>query len=227
MDNININDYKQFVTAERLARMEDVIGKRTRHLSIVMENLYDPGNTSAVIRSCDAFGIQDMHIIEIDNKFKVNRKITQGAHNWINLYKYSSSKQAIDNLHQNGYKVYFADPKPEYPSIDELPLTEKTAIIFGQEKPGIREETKKLADGGFRIPLYGFVESFNVSVACALSLFGLTSRIRKKPPEEFLLTKDEKEKIFTHWLVKNTAAGNVIKKLHKEKDFLLNEPFLI
>jgi tRNA (guanosine-2'-O-)-methyltransferase len=227
MSKMHPENFLEYITPERLKRMRAILEERTRYLTIVMENLYDPRNTSAVIRSAEAYGFQDFHIVELDNPFQVSRRVSQGAHSWVNLYKYKSSKQAIDNLHKNGYKVYFADPRPQYPDLDELPLDQKTALIFGQEKQGITPETRELADGGFRIPLYGFVESFNVSVACAISISHLSYRLRKAPPQSFFLSPGEKEKIFQHWLIKNTLIGNILKKNGHYRKYALNEPYLI
>lgn len=222
-----IENLIQYITPERYAKICGVLENRTYHLTAVMENFYDPHNISAVIRSCDAFGIQNVHVIELDHKYYISRKVSRGTHNWVNIYKYHSSKECIQTLQKQGYKVYFADPRPEYPMIEDLPLDHKAAIIFGQEKDGITEETKQYADGGFRIPIYGFVESYNVSVSCALSLYSLTSRLHSSQKPEFFLSEVEKDQLLKHWLVKNTTVGNVLKKIGKHKDFVINAPYLI
>lgn len=227
MEDFPFEKLIEYISPERLERMQAVLAERTRHLTVVMENLFDPGNISAAIRSCDAFGLQDMHVIELDNPFYISRRITQGAHKWVNIYKYDSSKAAIDKLHQGGYKVYFADPRPEYPTLEELPLEEKTAIIFGQEKPGITDYTRTHADGGFRIPMYGFVESFNVSVTCALCLHTLSGRLRSDPPPGLYLSDQEQQAQFDHWLVQNTLIGRIVKKLNRQGQYLLPAPNLI
>lgn len=226
MKKVQIEDLLQFITENRLERMQTVLSQRTRYLTVVLENIYNPHNASAVLRSCEAFGVQDVHAIEISNKFEISRRVSQGSHNWLNLYRYNSSKQAVDNLHKKGYKVYFADPRPDYPDLANLPIDNKVALVFGQEKLGITDEMKEIADGGFRIPLYGFVESFNVSVACAISISQVTARIREAKPKSLLLTKEEQDALLNHWVIKNTLAGNVLKKNGRENEFLLKEDFL-
>ncbi len=221
----NIKELQYFITPERLTKMKQVINERTRYLTMVMENLYDPGNTSAVIRTCDAFGIQDMHIIELDNEFHTCTKVTQGAHKWVSLHKYNSTKKAVTGLKEKGYKIYFADPRPEYPSLDELPLDDKVAIVFGQEKRGITNEMKELADGGFRIPLYGFVESFNVSVSCALTIYELIKRLRKEKKDNFHISLKEKKEIFNHWLIKNTSIGKTLDSTKQFNCFNIDDNF--
>jgi len=216
----------EYVSPERYSKISSVLENRTNHISVVMENFYDPHNVSAVIRTCDAFGIQNAHVIELDNKFHVSKRVCRGTENWVNIYKYQSSLEAIQNLKKTGYKVYFADPRQEYPMIEDLPLDDKAAIIFGQEKRGITDETKKYADGGFRIPIYGFVESFNVSVSCALSIYSLTSRLHQSGDRKYFLNETEKEKLLKHWLIKNTSIGNTLRKIGKEKEFLMSEPYL-
>jgi len=222
-----IENLIQYISPQRYEKMCAVLANRTYHLTAVMENFYDPHNISAVIRSCDAFGIQNVHVIELDHKYYISRKVSRGTHNWINIYKYQSSRECIQHLQKQGYKVYFADPRPEYPMIEDLPLDHKAAIIFGQEKNGIRDETKHYADGGFRIPIYGFVESYNVSVSCALSLFSLTSRLHKEPRQDFFLTEPEKDRLLKHWLVKNTSVGKMVKKIGKHLEYVINDPYLI
>ena len=227
LGKIDINKLTQFITPERLNKINIVLHERTRYLTIIMENLYDPHNTSAVIRSCEAYGLQDFHIIELENKFQLSRRVSQGSHNWVNLYKYQSSKTAITHLQKKGYKIYFADPREEYPNLDELDLSSPTALVFGQEKQGITEETKKFADGAFRIPMYGFVESFNVSVTCAIAISHLSYRLRKNPPENFHLSTEEKDLLFHYWLAKNTLIGNVLKRNNVYQDYLIKDEYLI
>ncbi len=217
----------QYITSRRYQKILSVLNQRTRFLTVVMENFYDPRNASAILRSCDAFGIQDAHIIELDNPHYVSKRVCRGSQFWVNRYRYSSVPECISHLKNLGYQVLFADPDPVFPSIEEVSLTTKTAVVFGQEKTGITSETKALAHGGFKIPLYGFVESFNVSVACALTLSHLNTRLRVNPPQNFFLSETEKENLLNHWLVQNTFIGNSLKNSEKSKKFLLNEPYLI
>lgn len=216
-----------YITPRRYEKILSVLNQRTRFLTVVMENFYDPRNASAILRSCDAFGLQDAHIIELNNPHYISKRVCKGSQFWVNRYRYSSVQGCLSHLKNLGYQVLFADPDPAFPSIEEISLTTKTAVIFGQEKAGITSETKALAHGGFKIPLYGFVESFNVSVACALTLSHLNTKLRAHPPKDFFLSKKEKEVLLNHWLAKNTFISKSLKRTGKMKDFLLKEPYLI
>lgn len=227
MEKNEIRQLSSYITEGRYEKILSALNCRTRYLTVVMENFYDPRNASAVLRSCDAFGLQDAHVIELDNRHFISRRVCRGSQFWVNRYAYPSSEESVAHLKNQGYRVVFADPRPEYPALEDLPLDQKTAVVFGQEKRGITPEMKELSDGGFRIPNYGFVESFNVSVACALTLSHLITRLRKDPPANFFLSEEEKEKLLDHWLAKNTLIGNVLKKSGRLEEFLLNEPYLM
>jgi len=223
----DIKDFIPYITEERYQKMQEILNQRTRYITMVMENLYDPHNISAVIRTSEAFGLQNLHVIELDHKYHTSRRVCRGSDHWVNLYKYKNQQAAVDNLHKQGYKVYFADPRPDYPALDELPLDHKLALVMGQEKRGISPEMKEIADGGFRLPLYGFVESFNVSVASALTISNLVWRLRKNPPKGFFLSDEEKEKQMVHWIARNTLAANALMKNGMQGKYLLKEEFLI
>jgi tRNA (guanosine-2'-O-)-methyltransferase len=193
----------EVMTIERFSKMIRNINLRSDYITVIAENFYNPGNVSALIRTIDALGFKDIHVLQYENKFEVNRKIAKGAEKWVVINKHSNLEKCFANLKEKGYKIYYADPSPDNPSIFDLPLDNKTAILFGQEKPGVTEEAKKISDGGFRIPLYGFVESFNVSVSVAITL----STLRKKLEEQkidFLLSKEEKRKLLDRWIKKHT-----------------------
>lgn len=158
------------VTEARLARMNAVIARRTRSLVPVLEDLLDPHNGAAVMRSSDAFGCHEMHIIEDEHKFAVSHPVTRGTHRWLELHKHDSTTSCIKHLREHGYKVFIAamggEHSPE--SIAEVP---RAAIVFGNEHKGISDEMRAAADGAYAIPMVGFVESLNVSVASAISLY--------------------------------------------------------
>jgi tRNA (guanosine-2'-O-)-methyltransferase len=153
----------------RRQRIDDVVAQRTRTLAIAIEGLHDPHNTAAVIRSADAFGIQDRHVVEGTSRFASSRKVTQGAHKWVDISFWSTAEVFAARMREQGRQVLVADMAGSVP-VDELEIDQPTVIVFGNEAEGISEPMRELADGAFRIPMRGFSESFNVSVAAAISL---------------------------------------------------------
>jgi tRNA (guanosine-2'-O-)-methyltransferase len=172
-----------FISEHKKNLFEQVIRNRTRYLTVVVEDLYQPHNISAVLRSCDCFGIQDVHIIENKNRFEVNPDISLGSSKWLTISKYDSGKDSISNavkfLRTHGYRIVAATPHDNNKLPDELQLESKTALIFGTELEGLSEIALKNADELIKIPMYGFTESFNISVSVALILFALSERLRK------------------------------------------------
>ena len=155
------------VTPERLKRINGVISRRNKNLTTVMENIYDRGNTSAVMRSAEAFGFHQFHqIIEIDN-FKESKRVTQGADKWLLQNKWNNTTDCIQNLKSQGYKIVVTHLEGGIP-IDQISFTEPVALCFGNEKNGASSTLTKLADEKTYIPMQGFVQSFNISVAAAL-----------------------------------------------------------
>jgi tRNA (guanosine-2'-O-)-methyltransferase len=225
--NFAIPNFLEYITEERKNKIIKVLSQRTRFLTVLMENFFDPRNIAAVIRTCDAFGIQDLHVLELDHPFFISRRVSKGADNWLNIYKYNQTELAVSEMRKKGYQLFYADPDPSHPNLDELDLSRKTALVFGQEKNGISPQMIKLCDGGFRIPLHGFVDSFNVSVACALTLHHCTNRLLKNPPPDYHIPSGDKEILLQHWLARNTLAGNLLRKIKQQKKYLLQEPYLI
>ena len=163
----------QFVTARKLQRFEDVLARRTRALSVVLEDLYQGHNASACLRSADCFGIQDIHIVESRNTFKVKRDIARGAGQWTTIVKHASTEECYAALRSNGYQILATSPYARENDLHELCIDQKSAIVFGCEFEGLSETAIDQADRRFRIPMDGFTESFNISVAAAITLHTL------------------------------------------------------
>lgn len=178
------NYLKEYMTEERAALFDKVASERTRHVTCVVENIYQPHNASAVLRSCDCFGVQDVHIIENDNDWEVNKGVSLGASKWLTINRYnegaSNTKSCLQGLKKKGYKIAATTPHKDDYTISDLPLDEPVALVFGTEVSGITQDVKDEADLFVRIPMYGFTESFNISVAAALSLYELTKRLREE-----------------------------------------------
>jgi len=218
------NEYNQrlleylsgFVTEARMNRFNSVIKNRTRHITIALENIYQPHNASAVLRSCDCFGIQDIHIIENEFKYEVNDEIALGSSKWLTLIRHNSGENntlaCIRQLKAEGYRIIATTPHKNDCTIEDLPVDSKLALFFGTELKGISSEVTENADGFVKIPMFGFTESFNISVSAALSLYELTSRLRKSNTN-WQLSENENTGIRLSWL-KNTIKDAVL--LEKE-----------
>jgi tRNA (guanosine-2'-O-)-methyltransferase len=211
-----------FVTENRLKRFDEVIEKRLNHLQIVVEDLYQGHNASAVIRSCDCFGVQYVHFIEGRNTLKVNEEIALGAGSWVSVQKYkaheNNSAACLRGLKEKGFRIVATTPHTNDCTIDQLPVDKKLALVFGTEKEGITDEVKALADEFVSIPMYGFTESFNISVSAALCMYELTTRIRSEVKNCYL-NEDEKTEVLYTWLCNSIDKSDlIIKKYFEKKD---------
>lgn len=199
----------QFITPHKLQKFDELIRLRTRYLTLVLEDIYQPHNASAVLRSCDCFGIQDVHIIENLNKYEVNPDVALGSSKWLTLIKYNHTENntlsCLNSLKQKGYRIIATTPHENDHTPETLPLDQPTALVFGTEMHGLTREALDLADGFIRIPMFGFTESFNISVSAAILLYALTSRIRQ-PEIPWQLSHEEQLEIGIQW------AKNVVKK---------------
>ncbi|MGE3635083.1 MAG: TrmH family RNA methyltransferase, partial [Sandaracinaceae bacterium] len=158
------------VTPQRLARMQSVLARRSRALVPVLEDLADPHNGAAVLRSADAFGCQTVHAIEARHELLVSHRVSRGTHRWIEIVRHKSADSAYAHLKAQGYRVYIAamdgDVTPE-----DLCTVPRAAVVFGNEHSGASAAARAIADGTYAIPMVGFVESLNVSVASAITLY--------------------------------------------------------
>lgn len=185
-----------FLTDSRKSRFDEVIRHRMRHLTVVLENVYQSHNTSAVLRSADCLGIQDVHIIENNNNYQINPDVALGASKWLSIRRYNGEKNntpsAYKWLKNNGYAVFATTPHTQSCTLEDLPVNRPLALVFGTEKQGLTDWAIENADGWVRIPMVGFTESFNISVSAALCMHYLADKIRKNipgweiPPKELL-----------------------------------------
>ena len=196
----------QYITPHKRAAIERVLSQRTRFFTVVLEDIFKPHNASAVLRTCDCFGIQDIHLIEKTDTYKINPFVTRGASQWVDLHKYFSPEgSAVDAcfeaLHQKGYKIYGTSPVADSQSIHELPLLpdQKIALVFGNEHEGISEEVKSKVDGLVHIPMRGFTESFNVSVSASIFLFELIKLASAFESPNFHISEEERAELRLRW----------------------------
>jgi tRNA (guanosine-2'-O-)-methyltransferase len=203
------------VTDERWERFNSVIGNRTKHLTVVLEDIYQSHNISAVLRSCECFGVQDVHIIEQRNAFEVNSQIDLGSSKWLTIHKHNSTK-CLTSLKQKGYRIIATSPNVDDCSLYDLNIDNKTALVFGTELNGLSDEAYSLADGFMKIPMFGFTESFNISVTVALSLHYLTDILRKSEVK-WQLSEHEKNDILLEWLKESVKdSEKIIKHYYKD-----------
>ena len=197
---------EQFVTEERQARLTEILANRTRHVTVVLEDLFQTQNISAVLRTCDCYGVQDVHVIKHRNEFEVHKDISMGADKWLSIYQYPQSehnvKDCIDRLHEQGYWVAATLPDEQKRTIFDLPVERKTAFLFGTELTGLSDEAIRYADGNVLIPMYGFTESFNISNSAAIILSHFSERMRHSEAQ-WQLPAVEKEELYFEWLQKS------------------------
>jgi len=212
---------KEFVVKERRELFEAKIKERTQHLTIVLEDIFQGRNISASIRSADCFGIQDVHIIENDNFFNDDSEVSMGAEKWITTKRYNQYKhnsiEAIKKLRTEGYQIIATTPHETDCSLYDLDITEKKmALFFGSEVKGCSKQTLELADKKMKIPMYGFTESYNISVSVSLSLQHLTYKMRKSDIN-WGLPMDQQNKVMLQWLRNSIKAAPEIEKKYLEK----------
>lgn len=224
MDLINhihrtdLTDYMAaFVSDHKIQRMNDVLAMRTRRIVVVLEDIYHTHNASAVLRTCDCFGIQDIYTVENRNRLDISKSISMNSHKWLTINRFkdragNNLAAGINELKSGGYRVAAASPHADM-TIHELPLDSKLALLFGSEKEGLTEQALQISDFKFRIPMYGFTESFNLSVSVALSLFELTGRMRSSAIN-WKLSDGEKEQLLLEWLIRTVRAGNRLATDH-------------
>lgn len=201
--------------------MEEVLDNRTRRLTLVMEDIFQSQNASAMVRTCECLGIQDVHIIESRAKYGTNLKVLKGSHYWVNLIKHKKEKPAetYNKLKAAGYKILVTSVAPQSKSIHEIDPIEmgKIALVMGNELHGISKDAGLCADQLVHIPMVGFTESFNVSVSAAICISELVNKIRNDGIG-WKLTEEEKDEIRMHWVKLMVKKSDVL-----ERNFLRNK----
>ncbi|WP_196894803.1 TrmH family RNA methyltransferase [Aureivirga marina] len=208
---------EQFVTPERQALFDKVLEERTRHFTVVLEDLYQKHNTSAVVRSCDIFGVQDVHIIEKKYNSQVSRHVAKGAQKWLDFHQYNSfdddnTGNCIKSLKEKGYQIIATTPHNDSCFLPDFDITKKSAFVFGVEKEGVSERMMQEADGFLKIPMYGFTESFNISVAAAVILNDVTGRMRASEDLDWKLSENERLEKKLEWMEKSIKSIKQIKE---------------
>ncbi|PDS26862.1 TrmH family RNA methyltransferase [Flavobacterium branchiophilum] len=168
-----------FLTENRKENFLKILKNRTNHFTVAIEDVYQLHNTSAVMRSCEVFGVQELHVIEQRFGKSIDREIAMGAQKWVDIYKYESQQTCIETLRNKGYQIIATTPHENDCLLEDFDISKPSALFFGTERVGLSEEIIKNADGFLKIPMVGFTESLNISVSAAIILQNLTSRLRK------------------------------------------------
>lgn len=184
---------------------------RTRHICVVLEDVYQAHNASAVLRSCDCFGVQDVHVVENRNQYCPNPDVAMGSNKWVDIYKYPTITQSYDALRQRGYRIIATLPHENDTMIGDLDISQPTALVFGTELTGLTQEAIDHADGYVKIPMYGFTESFNISVSAALSLYALTERMRQSDIA-WQLNDEEQTTLKLYWAMQVIKDGQAVMR---------------
>ena len=220
MNTKNLTTYlEDFVTERRRNLFDEVLSNRTNHFTVILEDLFEKQNVSAIARTCDIFGIQNLHIIENRYSSYVSNHVARGAQKWININYYNEQEHntqiCIDKLRNEGYQIVATTPHTDSCILQEFDITKKTAFVFGVEKAGVSNLIMNQADGFLKIPMVGFTESLNVSVAAALILNSTTERLRNSNIN-WQLTKKEKQELKLEWMKKSIKSIDLILERYKQ-----------
>ncbi|MBO4581776.1 MAG: RNA methyltransferase [Bacteroidales bacterium] len=173
---------RNYISPSRYERIVEVSKNRTNHLAVVVENLYQSHNMSAVLRTAECLGIQNVHIIENKFKYHLSKEVSMGADKWLNLHRYNpkenNTEDCIKKVKALGYKVVATMPAEKDFMLDDVDISVPTAFLFGTELLGLTRQAIALADEFVKIPMYGFTESYNISVSMALTMMNVTERMR-------------------------------------------------
>jgi len=207
----------QFVLERRLELFEKIIDYRTRYITVVLEDAYQAQNASAVIRTCDSLGIQDIHFIENKNKFNLDKEVALGSEKWLSLHTYkkkaSNSLMVINHLKTQGYRIVATSPHKNDVDLYDFDLTKgKIAIFFGTELSGLSDAAIKNSDEFINIPMFGFTESFNLSVSVALILQHLVRCLHSTENIAWQLTDEERIDVLLSWIKKSIRKVDLIEK---------------
>jgi tRNA (guanosine-2'-O-)-methyltransferase len=208
--------FAPLLTDERLAKIEAVANQRSLQVIPVVEDIYDRGNISAVMRSTEGMGFGEMHIIQTQNRFKVSARVTRGADKWLSTFTWHDPELCITSLKERGYQI-LATQLDDSVSVDDVDFSVPSVVVFGNEKEGVSKRITDLADKNIRLPMYGFAQSYNISVAAAMSLY----HVRQKVGLGESLIEEHRESLIAQYVLRSVEhPEKVIKGLMKKNDFI-------
>jgi len=212
-----------FISDNKSSLFDEIIKSRTRFITVILEDIYQSHNASAVLRTCDCFGIQDVHVIENRNTYEINPDVALGSSKWLNLKKHNeddnNTLRCYDELRKQGYRIVATTPNNDDTMLDKLDLSQKLALVFGTELEGLSDIAIDNADEYVKIPMYGFTESFNISVSAAICLHYLSEKLRSSDTD-WRLNEEEIINTRLEWV------KSVLKRPDMyEKEFRKNNGF--
>tara|TARA_B100000700_G_scaffold195943_1_gene215643 strand:+ start:515 stop:1177 length:663 start_codon:yes stop_codon:yes gene_type:complete len=214
-----INYFNEFISEDRKKLLSKKLSNRTKHVTIVLEDVYQSRNISACIRSADCFGVQDIHVIENRNQYEHDSEVSLGSEKWITLNRYNSEKNntrnTIEILKRKDYQIIATTPHTEH-AIEDIDTNRKIALLFGSENDGLSDEAIKLSDMQIKIPTIGFAESLNISVSVAIFLHYITSKIKYK--KIWKMNHEEYEEVLLQWLRNSIKSADKIEELFYKKN---------
>ncbi|MCI6873831.1 RNA methyltransferase [Hallerella sp.] len=213
-----IEAYLPRITEHRRDLLVKVVQNRTRHFCMVLEDLFDPHNISAVIRTAEVFGLEDVHVIEEVNPYKVNKSILKGSIKWMNIYLHKKRMACMEHLRKKGYRIAVASTNTNN-SVLDLDLSQPTAFYLGSEFTGNNPDTLAAADCEFKLPQYGITESMNVSVAGGVLMCYLDHFMQQKGRQNFTLSPKERDELLLEWLerhLNDESASSSITRIGDE-----------
>jgi tRNA (guanosine-2'-O-)-methyltransferase len=219
-DEFVLKEFYDIITPNKINLFERIAADRTRHLTIALENIYQEHNASAVLRTCDCFGIQDLQVIEKDNQYQIQRDIALGSGNWVDMHNFSDeigpTETCISTLREKGYQIVATTPHTDAYTVHDLPIDKPLAFFFGTERKGLSQEMMDAADLHVRIPMYGFTESFNISVSVAILLQTIRQRLEVSSLD-WKLSKEEQIKLKIDWCEKILNGGKALSSEFRQR----------
>lgn len=206
-----------FITDHKRELMEKVLAQRTKYLTVALEDIYQPHNASAVVRTADCFGIQEVHVIEGRNSYEVNPQVLRGSEKWVDIIKHegdgNNTEKCFKHLKRQGYRLVGTTPHVEGHALADYTIDQPTALVFGTEETGLSDYALDEVDDFIRIPMQGFTESFNLSVSAAICLYQLSTMLHAAAVD-WRLTEEEKEEIRLVWYKKVVRRSESLIKEH-------------
>lgn len=218
MIDLQLLEYLEtYLTPQRKARFDAVLPNRTKHFAVATEDVYQLHNTSAVIRSCDVFGIQEVHIVEERNSRRIDREIAMGSQKWVDLKRYHTVGDCVNNLKDNGYQIVATTPHHNDQVLADFDITKKSCFFFGRETEGLSQAVLDVADCYLKIPMVGFTESLNISVSAAIILQDVTNKLRQSDVKWQLSEQEQLEKRLD-WISKTLKSyDEIVARYYQSK----------
>ncbi len=218
MDTKLLEYLQSYLTPRRKRLFNQIVKQRTRHFTVVTEDVYQLHNTSAVMRTCDVFGIQDLHIVEENLGKRIDKEIAMGAQKWVSLYRYASIDDSISHLKDKGYRIIATTPHHQAFTLQDFDVSRPAAFFFGKESEGLSDTVINQADGFLTIPMFGFTESLNISVSVAIILQTMVSRLHESGID-WQLAEEEQRKIILDWTKKSIkSVDKIIERFYDRQN---------